>query len=134
MHLNYTEPLSHCLAKCEMKLQLVEKSYVTCEIIDLLVGKQKDSDLQAVGYYESENYMPRSLTEQLKMHRQASEKPQGKDWEGKKRKQTKCEPTIYRQQKRSTIPAFSMKLSHFSASFTLTIRCSGAYKFEKEIA
>ena len=31
-------------------------------------------------------------------------------------------------------PAFSMKLSHFSASFTLMIRCSGAYKFEKDIA
>jgi hypothetical protein len=27
-----------------------------------------------------------------------------------------------------------MKLSHFSASFTLMIRCSGAYKFEKAIA
>lgn len=32
------------------------------------------------------------------------------------------------------IPAFSMKHSHFSASFTFIIKCSGAYKFEKETA
>ena len=30
--------------------------------------------------------------------------------------------------------AFSMKFSHFLASFTLIIRCSGACKFVKEIA
>jgi hypothetical protein len=32
------------------------------------------------------------------------------------------------------VPAFSINASHLSASLTLTIRCSGAYKFEKNIA
>lgn len=38
------------------------------------------------------------------------------------------------QSSNKILPAFSMKPSHFSASLTLTIRCSGAYKFEKETA
>jgi len=32
------------------------------------------------------------------------------------------------------LPAFSMNSSHCSASFTLMIRCSGAYTFENDMA
>jgi hypothetical protein len=41
---------------------------------------------------------------------------------------------ITKEAKNICLPAFSMNSSHCSACLTLMIRCSGAYKFENDMA